>query len=166
MARRSGIIEALAQVPLFSTCSKSDLKILARHVTEVAVADGKLIVKQGEQGDAFYVVIEGKASVLSGGKSSKSVATLGPGSWFGELAVLDPGPRNASVAADGDMVVGVLGARVFKAVLRDVPTMTERLLAGMARRLRDADSTLNDIAARNGGRRTAKPAAKARARKR
>jgi CRP/FNR family transcriptional regulator, cyclic AMP receptor protein len=160
MARRRGIIETLGQVPLFGACSKSDLKILARHVVEVTVPDGKPVVKQGDQGDAFYVVIEGQATVLTG---KKAVATLGPGSWFGELAVLDPGPRNATVCADGDMVVGVLGARVFKAVLRDVPTMTERLLAGMARRLRDADSTLNDIAARNGRR---KPTAKPRARKR
>jgi CRP-like cAMP-binding protein len=166
MSRRTKLVEHLGAVPLFAACSRTDLKILARHMVEVEVPSGATIVKQGEEGDAFYVVLEGEARVLSKNRGSqKTVATLGPGSWFGELAVLDPAPRNASVSASGLMVVGVLGARVFRAVLRDVPTMTEKLLAGMARRLRDADTKLNaDVAVggRRNGQKSRKPKAPAR----
>ncbi|MEX0875418.1 MAG: cyclic nucleotide-binding domain-containing protein [Actinomycetota bacterium] len=170
MSRRAKLVEHLGAVPLFAACSRTDLKILARHMVEVEVPSGATIVKQGEEGDAFYVVLEGEARVSSKSRASqKTVATLGPGSWFGELAVLDPAPRNATVSASGSIVVGVLGARVFRAVLRDVPTMTEKLLAGMARRLRDADTKLNaDVASvRSGSRKpqTRKPGPKARSRR-
>ncbi len=147
--RRQQLSEHLANVPLFAACSRGDIKILARHMVEVEVPAGATVVKEGDRGDAFYVVIEGEARVSSGGprRASREVARLGPGGWFGELAVLDPAPRNATVTANTSMVVGVLGARVFRAVLRDVPSLTEKLLAGMARRLRDADRVLNDLGA-------------------
>jgi CRP/FNR family transcriptional regulator, cyclic AMP receptor protein len=156
--RRQQLSDHLAGVPLFAACSRGDIKILARHIVEVEVPEGATIVKEGERGDAFYVVIEGEARVASGGskKGSREVARLGPGGWFGELAVLDPAPRNATVTASTPMVLGVLGSRVFRAVLRDVPSLTEKLLAGMARRLRDADRLLNDLGAqpRKGASRT------------
>lgn len=155
--RRQQLSDHLANVPLFAACSRGDIKILARHMVEVEVPDGSAIVKEGDRGDAFYVVIEGEAIVSSGNsRTSREVARLGPGGWFGELAVLDPAPRNATVKASGAMVVGVLGARVFRAVLRDVPSLTEKLLAGMARRLREADRVLNDLGAqpRSGASRT------------
>ncbi len=164
MSRRTKLVEHLSAVPLFAACGRSDLKILARHMVEVEVPGGATIVKEGEEGDAFYVVIEGQAKVASksAGKA-KSVATLGPGSWFGELAVLDPAPRNATVTSASSMVVGVLGARVFRAVLRDVPTMTEKLLAGLARRLRDADALLNtDVAAARSRKSRKSPAKRAK----
>jgi CRP/FNR family transcriptional regulator, cyclic AMP receptor protein len=147
--RRQQLSDHLANVPLFSACSRGDIKILARHMVEVEVPAGATIVKEGDRGDAFYVVIEGEALVESAGsrRSAREVARLKAGGWFGELAVLDPGPRNATVTADTAMVVGVLGARVFRAVLRDVPSLTEKLLAGMARRLREADRVLNDLGA-------------------
>ncbi len=143
MGHRSQLAQSLSQVALFATCSKSDLKILCRHMVEAEVGAGAEIVREGEVADAFYVVIEGRATVSSR-KGNRSVVTgkLGPGSSFGELAILDPAPRNATVVAETPMVLGVLGARVFRAVLRDVPSMTEKLLAAMARRLRDADRLL------------------------
>lgn len=147
--RRQSLSDHLANVPLFAACSRGDIKILARHIVEVEVPDGATIVKEGDRGDAFYVVIEGEAQVSSAGsrRASKEAARLGPGGWFGELAVLDPAPRNATVTAKTPMVVGVPGARVFRAVLRDIPSLTEKLLAGMARRLREADRVLNDLGA-------------------
>jgi CRP-like cAMP-binding protein len=147
MRGRTQMSDRLAAVPMFAACTRSDLKILARHVVEVEVPSGVALVKEGDRGDAFYVVISGTAAVVSGsGRSAKTVAELGPGASFGELAILDPAPRNATITASSDMVVGVLGARVFKAVLRDVPSLTEKLLAGMARRLREADKVVNDLA--------------------
>ena len=102
----------------------------------VEVAPGTALTEEGTLGDAFFVVLEGRAAVRRRGHA---VSTLGPGTWFGELAVLDPAPRDATVVAETAMIVGVIGARVFRAMVRDVPALTEKLLRGMARRLREAD---------------------------
>jgi CRP/FNR family transcriptional regulator, cyclic AMP receptor protein len=68
------------------------------------------------------------------------VADLGPGSYFGELSLLDNGPRSATVVAEGDTEVAVIGRREFMAVLDDVPAVTHKLLVNMASRLREADT--------------------------
>jgi CRP/FNR family transcriptional regulator, cyclic AMP receptor protein len=81
-------------------------------------------------------VLEGKVAVRRNGRK---VATLGPGSHFGELALLDPAPRDATVTAETQAVVGVLGDRSFQLLVRSVPAISEKLLRGLARRLRDSD---------------------------
>ncbi len=73
-------------------------------------------------------------------RNGRKVATLGPGDYFGELALLDRGPRNATVKADGDMEILVLGQREFSGVLDEVPTIAHKLLSSMATRLREADA--------------------------
>jgi CRP-like cAMP-binding protein len=95
-----------------------------------------VLTPEGELGDGFFVIIEGRAAVT---REGRPVATLKSGGYFGELALLDPAPRDATVVAETPMVVGVLGARVFRAVVRDVPALTDKLLRGMARRLREMD---------------------------
>ena len=143
MANRDKLVEQLRAVTLFSACSRGDLKIVARHTAHVEVPAKTVIVKEGERGDSFYVVISGEAVVRrKSGRSNRKVATLGPGGYFGELALLDAAPRNASVEAAQPCELGVIDARVFRALVRDVPAMSEKLLAGMARRLRDADLTI------------------------
>jgi CRP-like cAMP-binding protein len=94
------------------------------------------IVRQGEAGNAFYVVLDGSAEVRHNGTR---VGRLGSGDYFGELALLDPAPRNADVIAAAPIVVGRLLADDFRSVLKTVPAIRERLLVGLARRLRDAD---------------------------
>jgi CRP/FNR family transcriptional regulator, cyclic AMP receptor protein len=139
MGRRD-LAEQLRAVPLFAACSKSDLKIVARHAVDVTAPINTVIVREGEKGDSFYVVIDGEAAVRrKSGRLNRKVATLGPGGWFGELAVLDPAPRDASVVATKDTTLAVIDARLFRALLRDVPAMSEKLLAGLARRLRESD---------------------------
>ena len=123
-------------MPLFSACSKRDLGIIARHTEMADVPAGTKVTEQGDDGDAFYFVLEGEATVEHNGRV---VDRIGPGGFFGELALLDPAPRDATVVADTPMALGVMGARAFRAILRDVPGMTEKLLTGMARRLREMD---------------------------
>ncbi len=143
MANRDRLVEQLREVPLFAACSRGDLKIVARHTAQVDVPAKTVIVKEGERGDSFYVVISGQAAVRRKvGRSAKKVATLGPGGYFGELALLDPGPRNATVEATSDATLAVIDVRVFRALVRDVPAMSQKLLAGLARRLREADLTV------------------------
>ena len=143
MANRDALVEQLRAVPLFAACSRGDLKIVARHTAQVNIPAKATIVTEGERGDSFYVLMSGQAAVRrKSGRANRKVADLTPGGYFGELAILDPAPRNASVEAVTDCVVAVIDARVFRALVRDVPAMSEKLLAGLARRLRDADLTV------------------------
>lgn len=137
MRHRAALQQVMAEVPLFAACSKRDLQIVARHMQVLAVPTGTVLMREGDHGDAFYVVLDGRAVVEAKGKE---VNVLGPGDHMGELALLDPAPRNATVTADCDMTVGVVDARTFAAIVRDVPALTGKLLAAMARRLRSRDA--------------------------
>lgn len=140
MTARKELVSGLAAVPLFSACSKRDLQIVARHAALVEVPAGTAVVEEGARGDAFFFILAGEAVVRRRGRK---VATLGPGRFFGELALLDPAPRDATVIATSPLTVGVLAARAFRAIVRDVPALSEKLLRGMAQRLREAD--LRDV---------------------
>ncbi len=141
MQKRDQLLETLADVPLFSACSKADLRIVARHASEVAAPVDTVLVQEGERADTFFVLLDGEASVRRKGTAvrSRRIATLGPGSYFGELALLDPAPRSATVAATTPVRLAAISARVFRTLLREVPAMNEKLLTGMARRLRESD---------------------------
>ena len=96
---------------------------------------GTNVVCAGERGDVFYVVLTGEATVHRNGRLA---GRLGPGGYFGELALLDPAPRAATVRAATPLEVGTLGHRQFLAMLRDLPAVGDGLLASMAGQLRDA----------------------------
>jgi CRP-like cAMP-binding protein len=102
----------------------------------IDVSSGTSIVRQGDAGDSFYVLLDGDAVVERHGRN---VGELHAGSFFGELAILDPAPRNADVVATSDVQVARLTVGPFRKLLHEVPAMNERLLAGLARRLREAD---------------------------
>jgi len=143
MPTRDQLVEHLADVPLFAACSKSDLRIIARHTTAVEAPADTVLVQEGETADTFFVLLSGEASVRRKGGAARSrrVATLGAGSYFGELALLDPAPRSATVSATTPVTLAAISARVFRTLLREVPAMNEKLLTGLARRLREADAT-------------------------
>jgi CRP-like cAMP-binding protein len=130
-------LDHLASVPLFSACSKRDLKLLARRAENVRVKKGTELVKEGQPGHEFFVIADGKATVK---KKNRKIAELGPGGFFGELALLDRAPRNATIVADSDMELFVLGQREFSGLLDEVPGLGHKLLSAMARRLREADA--------------------------
>ena len=136
MRKQSEIVDVLAAVPLFSKCSKKDLQTLARRIETLSFEEGQTIVRQGEAANAFYVILDGFGAVRRNGRR---VGRLGPGGYFGELALLDPGPRNADIEALSPVTVARLVARDFNEVLHSVPAISERLLAGLARRLREED---------------------------
>ncbi|MGZ4676637.1 MAG: cyclic nucleotide-binding domain-containing protein [Acidimicrobiia bacterium] len=136
MPKLDDIASHLAAVPLFSQLSAKERRRVAQALGVHQVADGVMLVRQGEAGDTFYVLFDGQAKVVHNGRKA---AILGPGDWFGELALLDPAPRNADVVTVGASTVGVLDAKSFRQLLSDIPAMTNRLLAGLARRVRDGD---------------------------
>jgi CRP-like cAMP-binding protein len=125
----------LAAVPLFGRCEPRDLRIVARHAEVSTIEAGSPLVRQGDEGDALFVLLAGAARVERDGAN---VAQLGPGDYFGELALLDPAPRAATVTAVEDCEVAVLSVRMFRVLLRDVPQIAAELLAQLARRVRDA----------------------------
>ncbi len=137
MARNRNFVDHLAEVPLFSALSKKELGLVARRAEDVSVGAGKVLISEGTTGHEFFVVVDGTAKVTRRGRR---VATLGPGDAFGELALLDRAPRNATVTAETPMELVVLGQREFAGLIDDVPGFSRKLLAGMARRLRDSDA--------------------------
>jgi CRP-like cAMP-binding protein len=130
-------IQHLAEVPLFSACSKKDLMKVARASDEVDVPEGRVLCKEGQTGREFFLILAGTASVKRNGRK---VATLGKGQFFGEMALLDRGPRSATVVADTDMTLLVLGQREFGGLVDEVSGLAHKLLAAMASRLREADA--------------------------
>lgn len=125
----------LAQVALFSACTDKELDRLSRHAELVDFHAGDVLMTEGEQGQEFYVVVDGEVAVTSGGET---LAKLGPGAYVGEQALLDPGPRTATVTAVRDTQTVLLSSREFYAAVDDVPGLSRKLLQGMARRLREA----------------------------
>src|SRR5260370_14275773 len=92
-------LEQLGRVPLFAACSQKDLRSIARAGDEIRVPAGQTLCEEGRPGREVFLILDGKASVRRG-NSKKSVATLGRGQYFGEVARLDRGARPAPVAAD------------------------------------------------------------------
>jgi CRP/FNR family transcriptional regulator, cyclic AMP receptor protein len=121
---------------LFSTSSTKDLRMIRRALEEVTVPAGRMLTEQGTIGREFFLIVEGQASVK---RNNRKVATLGPGQYFGELALLDRRPRSASVISDTELILLVLGQRQFNAVLDAIPALSRKLLAAMATRLRESD---------------------------
>lgn len=136
MARNSHL-DHLAAVPLFSACSKKELQAVARASDEVSIPAGKHLCEQGQIGREAFVIVDGTAEVRRNGRK---VGTLGAGDAVGELALLDHGPRTATVTAATDMTVLVLGAREFAALVDDVPPIAHKLLKSLASRIRDLDT--------------------------
>ncbi|MGZ4680996.1 MAG: cyclic nucleotide-binding domain-containing protein [Acidimicrobiales bacterium] len=130
-------VERLQDVALFSACTDRELTQIARAMDEVSVSAGKEIVTQGTLGHEFYLIVDGRAKVSRDGAT---VAELGPGQYFGEMALLDGAPRNATVTASEPTDLLVLGQREFAAVLDGSPGVARKLLTHLAARLREADS--------------------------
>lgn len=139
MAGSSAYLQHLGSVPLFSSCTTRDLQKIAKASDEVTIDEGKVLVEQDAIGHEFFVIVEGTAQVTRNGHD---VATMGPGDYFGELALFDGGPRTATVTATGPMRVLVLGQREFAGLLDEVPGLTHKVLATLARRIRDLDDRI------------------------
>src|ERR1700757_2813839 len=130
-------LEHLAQVQMFSTLNKKELRLIAKAADIGDLQAATEIVTEGTIGHEFYLVMSGQATVRRNGRK---VATLGPGAYFGELALLDRGPRSATVVAETDVELAVIGQREFLGVLSEVPSVSLKLLTSMAARLREADT--------------------------
>ena len=116
--------------------------MVRRALDQVAAPAGTTLCEEGTVGREFFFIVEGRASVRRGGRK---IAALGPGDYFGELALLDRKPRSATVVADTDMVLLTMSQREFTGLLEDVPPLGRKLLAAMSERLREADSKVSAL---------------------
>ncbi len=134
------IEDTLASVPLFSRLSRRDLKHLAAGVIMRDYKKGETIVQEGDNAVAFYIIKAGQVDIIQGrgGKKQKLLATLGPGDFFGEMALLDPYPRSASAVTTEDTQCLVLSRWDFIAELRTNPHVAVQMLPVLSRRLREA----------------------------
>ncbi len=123
----------LASVPIFAGCSKRELQIIARAAKEVSHKAGTVIAREGERGIGLFLILEGECAVTIGGKQK---AKLGPGDFFGEVALLDGGPRTATVTATTPVrLLGITGW-VFRGLLMEHPSIALKTLESVAGRLR------------------------------
>jgi CRP/FNR family transcriptional regulator, cyclic AMP receptor protein len=140
---RRPAIRLLKDVPLFAALTRPQLSRLADLAREVTYGPGRMLVKDGAPGVAFYVITHGRAKVIRGKiASAKGSATLGPGDFFGELALLDGGPRTASVVADGPITTIRIERAPFRTLLKEEPDIALKLLEGMAKRMRGMTRSL------------------------
>jgi CRP-like cAMP-binding protein len=130
-------IRLLSRVSLFSACSRRELGMIASLVEQLEVPQGKVLAREGDPGWEFFVVCEGKAKAT---KRGRKVASFGRGSFFGEMSLLDDGPRSATVTAETDMQLLVLNSRSFSSLIAENPSVSRKLLRGMAERLRNAET--------------------------
>jgi CRP/FNR family transcriptional regulator, cyclic AMP receptor protein len=134
----SAYADQLAAVPLFSACSRSDLMRLAGAADEVVVGPGTELTVEGAVGREMFVLLEGNVEVRKAGRVETE---LGPGDHFGELALLDGGPRTATVVTTTDATLVVITKPAFAAVLDEIPTLAHKLLVSLARRLRESEQS-------------------------
>jgi CRP/FNR family transcriptional regulator, cyclic AMP receptor protein len=127
----------LSKVWLFAPCSMRDLRKVRQSLDEISADAGEVLCEEGSVGHEFFVIVSGTAVVKRNGRK---VATLGPGQYFGELALLDRQPRSATIVAETDMDLLVLEQRHFLGLLDTMPGMARKLLGAMATRLREADA--------------------------
>jgi len=128
--------ELLQKVSMFSALTKKDVGRLAAIADERRVPSGTVLTKEGEAGDEFYVVAEGMAEASIAGRK---VGSIPAGSFFGELSLLDSGPRTATVTAELPTRLVVITAKDFSRVIDDVPAISLKIMKGLASRIRQAD---------------------------
>lgn len=138
LKRKSDQLSALRSVPLFSSMSDRDLKGVLDGCREELYSDGQAIVREGTPGGPFFLIIEGQAKMLIGGKTRK---TLGPGDHFGEIALIDKGPRTATIVASGNVKALAIASWDFLALCEQDFKIAHKVMIGMASAIRALDKT-------------------------
>lgn len=137
--RQDEKIEHLQRVPVFQGCSQRQLRALARITDVVEQPAGTILTQAGEPGTEFFLIVDGtvRAEV-----SAQKQVQLGPGDFFGEMSLIDGGPRSATVVAETSIRLLVIDRRNFWNLLSEVPRLTHTLLVTLSRRVRQAEQSL------------------------
>ena len=130
-------LDLLSRVPLFARMGTRELERLGQLTDEVEIGLDRVLAEQGEIGHEFFIVLDGRLMVLDG---RRPIATLGPGDFFGEIALLDGRPRTATVRAEGITRLLVVGHREFHALMDEFPSVRTAVLEAVAERLRRVEA--------------------------
>jgi len=133
-------IRLLERVPIFEGCSTRQLRAVADISKVVEVPERTVLTRQGEPGEEFFIIVDGTALVTL---SMTRRHRLKPGEFFGEMSLLDGGPRSATVKAETDLRVLVINRAHFWELIRAVPELTQQMLVGLSRRLRELEKATN-----------------------
>ncbi|HUR77122.1 MAG TPA: cyclic nucleotide-binding domain-containing protein [Acidimicrobiales bacterium] len=136
LKRKSDQLKALRGVALFSSMSDRDLKAVLDGCREEIYSDGQAIVREGTPGGPFFLIVEGQAKMIIGGKTSK---TFGPGDYFGEIALIDKGPRSATIVASGNLKALAIASWDFLALCEQDFKIAHKVMMGMAASIRALD---------------------------
>jgi CRP/FNR family transcriptional regulator, cyclic AMP receptor protein len=128
--------EWLQEVPLFRGLSKKQLRLVSSLATRLNEPAGAVLTKEGREGYEFIIVVEGEIEVRKG---DRVVATRGPGSYVGEIALLDNRPRTATVVAKTPVVIEVIGRREFHGLLAETPELSTEIMATVGQRLAELE---------------------------
>lgn len=126
-------LEMLRKVPLLAGLGRGELEAVSRLCTEVDLPAGRRLMREGETGNEFYLVIDGRVRVE---REGRTVATLGPGQFLGEIALVDHGPRTATAVCDTDCRLMVLTHREFNSLMDTNTAIRARVLEALAQRVR------------------------------
>src|SRR5690349_13362161 len=132
-------LATLAEVPLFDGLPKSHLRRIAKLAHIRRFAPGSVMVRAGDPGRSFYVLLDGSAKVNRAGRRS---LRLDAGAFFGEMALIDDSPRSADVVAEGEVLALTIDRSGFAKLLRSEPALSQALLRTLAARLRALEATL------------------------
>jgi CRP/FNR family transcriptional regulator, cyclic AMP receptor protein len=135
--RANAKVELIRHTPLFEHCSKKDLAQIAQIADELDLRAGKVLIREGDRGREFFVVVSGEVEVR---RKGRKVATLGPGSFFGEMALLAQAPRSATVTALTPLDVLVITDRAFVALLDRMPEIWLKVARALAERVHADES--------------------------
>ncbi len=130
-------MDLLRSVWLFERCSNRELDALQRIATPVDVGAGRVLTTEGDLGREFFVIVRGKVEATRG---SVVIATLGAGSFFGEMALLDREPRTATITTLEPTTVLVITAGAFNSLVQSMPSVDRKMLIVLAERLRDVET--------------------------
>ena len=133
-------VVVLRSVPLFSGCTDRELEAISKMTKPVQFPEGKEICKEGQTGLGLHVITDGETKVVINGRTRRR---LGPGAFFGEMAVIDNGPRSATVVAASPVSTISLSAWDFKDVVQNHPSIAVKVMEEMSRRLREADAAMS-----------------------
>jgi len=132
MLHKNSKIELLKRVPLFAGCSKKELEHVAMVADEIDFTSGKRLIREGELGREFFILVGGTAEIS---RKGKAIDTAGPGDFFGEMALLADQPRNATVTTTSPVDALVVTARSFRDLIGDNPLIALKVMRAVAERL-------------------------------
>jgi CRP-like cAMP-binding protein len=130
--KKNAKVDLLADVPLFAGCSKTELSQIASITDELDLGEGATLIREGERGREFLVVIDGTVRVIQAGRT---VNELGPGDWVGEIALIADVPRTATVVTTSPVRLLVVTDRAFQQLIRRTPSIAAKVLQSVGERL-------------------------------